>query len=48
MAKSGRRREWARATDDKDIFPAVADEDAETGDNDEDDAQTPPQVRRAT
>jgi apolipoprotein N-acyltransferase len=49
MAKSGRRREWARATDDKDTFPAVADEDAETGDK-EDDAQPvesdgPPEVR---
>jgi apolipoprotein N-acyltransferase len=27
MAKSGRRREWARATDDTDTFPAVGDED---------------------
>ena len=27
MAKSGRRREWAKATDDTDIFPAVDDED---------------------
>lgn len=27
MAKSGRRREWAKATDDTDIFPAVGDED---------------------
>jgi len=27
MAKSGRRREWARATDDTDTFPAVSDED---------------------
>ncbi len=26
MAKSGRRREWARATDDTDTFPAVSDE----------------------
>jgi apolipoprotein N-acyltransferase len=27
MAKSGRRREWAKATDDTDTFPAVGDED---------------------
>jgi apolipoprotein N-acyltransferase len=27
MAKSGRRRDWAKATDDTDIFPAVDDED---------------------
>jgi apolipoprotein N-acyltransferase len=39
MAKSGRRREWARATDDTDIFPAVGDEDpaesSPTADDDE-------------
>ena len=29
MAKSGRRREWARATDDTDTFPAVSDEEAD-------------------
>ncbi len=38
MAKSGRRREWARATDDTHTFPAVADDDAESGDK-ENDAQ---------
>jgi apolipoprotein N-acyltransferase len=32
MAESGRRREWARATDDTDIFPPVVDDDAEPGD----------------
>ena len=33
MAKRGRRREWARATDDTDIFPSVDDDDdAESGD----------------
>lgn len=32
MAKSGRRREWARATDDTDIFRPVVDDDAEPGD----------------
>jgi len=36
MAKSGRRREWGRATDDTDIFPAVADDDAEPGDREDD------------
>jgi apolipoprotein N-acyltransferase len=35
MAKAGRRREWARVTDDTDIFPAVA-EDAEPGDGEDD------------
>ena len=39
MARSGRRREWARATDDTDIFPAVVDDDAESGD--EEDAPEP-------
>jgi apolipoprotein N-acyltransferase len=38
MAKSGRRREWARATDDTDTFPAVGDEDpAEPSPAEEDD-----------
>jgi apolipoprotein N-acyltransferase len=36
MARSGRRREWGRATDDTDIFPAVADDDAEPGDREDD------------
>jgi apolipoprotein N-acyltransferase len=35
MAKSGRRREWARATDDTDIIPAVVDDDEELADADE-------------
>jgi apolipoprotein N-acyltransferase len=38
MAKPGRRREWVRATDDTDAFPAAVDDDSESGD-DEDDAQ---------
>ena len=29
MARSGRRREWAKATDNTDIFPAVVDDDEE-------------------
>lgn len=37
MANSGRRREWGRATDDTDIFPPVADDDAEPGDDAEPD-----------
>lgn len=37
MAKSGRRREWARATDDTDIFPAVGDEDSESSPTEDDD-----------
>jgi apolipoprotein N-acyltransferase len=32
MASSGRRREWARATDDTDMFPPSVDDDAEPGD----------------
>jgi apolipoprotein N-acyltransferase len=36
MARSGRRREWGRATDDTDIFPAVADDDAEPEDREDD------------
>ena len=39
MAKSGRRREWARATDDTDIFPAVGDEDPAEPSPTEDDDQ---------
>ena len=35
MASSGRRREWARATDDTDTFPAVVD-DAESSDTEDD------------
>jgi apolipoprotein N-acyltransferase len=38
MGKSGRRREWARATDNTVVLPAVADDDAGPGD-DEDDPQ---------
>jgi apolipoprotein N-acyltransferase len=38
MARSGRRREWGRATDDTDTFPAVADDDAEPGDREDDPA----------
>jgi apolipoprotein N-acyltransferase len=38
MAKSGRRRDWAKATDETDIFPAVDDEDpAEPSAAEEDD-----------
>jgi len=38
MAKSGRRRDWAKATDDTDIFPAVDDDDpAEPSPTEEDD-----------
>jgi apolipoprotein N-acyltransferase len=36
MAKSGRRREWGRATDNTDTFPAVADDDDEPGDREDD------------
>jgi apolipoprotein N-acyltransferase len=39
MAKSGRRREWARATDDTDTFPAVGDEDPAESSPTEDDDQ---------
>ena len=39
MAKSGRGREWSKATDDTDIFPAVADDDAEPSDDVEPDDQ---------
>jgi apolipoprotein N-acyltransferase len=39
MAKSGRRRDWARATDDTDIFPAVGDEDPAESSPTEDDDQ---------
>jgi apolipoprotein N-acyltransferase len=41
MAESGRRREWARATDDTDIIPAVVDDDDdELADADEVDVST--------
>ena len=52
MAKSGRRREWARATDDTDIIPAVVDDDEdvdEPSDTDEDDSidsQAPSRLKR--
>ncbi|HXL59646.1 MAG TPA: apolipoprotein N-acyltransferase, partial [Mycobacterium sp.] len=36
MGKSGRRREWARATDDTEAFSAVADDDAGPGDGEDD------------
>ena len=36
MAKPGRRREWARATDDTDVFPPVVDDDGESGDEEDD------------
>ena len=41
MARSGRRREWGRATDDTGVFPPVVDDDAESDDDGdkEDDAQ---------
>jgi apolipoprotein N-acyltransferase len=35
MAKSGRRREWARAGDDTDVFSPVVDDDAESRDEDD-------------
>jgi apolipoprotein N-acyltransferase len=44
MAKSGRRRDWAKATDDTDIFPAVDDEDpAEPSPTEEDDEPAEPE-----
>jgi apolipoprotein N-acyltransferase len=44
MAKSGRRRDWAKATDDTDIFPAVDDEDpAEPSPPEEDDEPAEPE-----
>jgi len=36
MAKPGRRREWARATDDTDSFPAVTDDDTQPDDGEDD------------
>ena len=48
MAKSGRRREWARATDDTDIFPAVTDDDAESGDKDNEDEAQPAESNAST
>ena len=36
MAKPGRRREWGRAADDTDIFPPVADDDAEPAGTEDD------------
>lgn len=36
MARLGRRREWARATEDTDIGRPVADDDAESGDKEDD------------
>jgi apolipoprotein N-acyltransferase len=38
MARSGRRREWARATDDTDIFPAVGDDTTDEDADADDDA----------
>jgi apolipoprotein N-acyltransferase len=47
MSKSGRRREWARASDDTDTFPAVVDDDsAEPSPPEEDDE--PADSRRLT
>ncbi|MDT7791783.1 MAG: apolipoprotein N-acyltransferase [Mycobacterium sp.] len=44
MGKSGRRRDWAKATDDTDIFPAVDDEDrAEPSPPEEDDEPAEPE-----
>src|SRR6202040_4270725 len=37
MAKSGRRRDWAKVTDDTDIFPAVDDDPDEPSPTEEDD-----------
>jgi hypothetical protein len=36
MGKPGRRREWARATDDTEVFAAVADDDEGPGDGEDD------------
>jgi apolipoprotein N-acyltransferase len=36
MAKPGRRREWARATDDTDVFRPIVDDDVEPGDEEDD------------
>src|SRR5215813_7608709 len=35
MGKSGRRREWARATDNTDVFDSITDDDVEFDDNDD-------------
>jgi apolipoprotein N-acyltransferase len=44
MAKSGRRRDWAKATDDTDIFPPVDDEDpAEPSPPEQDDEPAEPE-----
>jgi apolipoprotein N-acyltransferase len=48
MAKSGRRREWARATDDTEISPAVTDDDAESGDKDKEDEAQPAESNGST
>ena len=48
MAKSGRRREWARATDDTDMFPAVTDDDAESGDKDNENEAQPAESNAST
>ena len=46
MARSGRRREWARATDDADVSSPVVDDDAESGD--EEDAPEPAASDKST
>ena len=46
MARSGRRREWARATDDTDVSSPVVDDDAESGD--EEDAPEPAASDKST
>jgi apolipoprotein N-acyltransferase len=54
MAKSGRRREWARATDDTDMIPAVVDdmdgeeihESSDTGQDDAIDSQVRSRLKR--
>ena len=48
MAKSGRRREWARATDNTDMFPAVTDDDAESGDKDNENEAQPAESNAST
>ncbi len=48
MAKSGRRREWARAADNTDMFPAVTDDDAESGDKDNENEAQPAESNAST
>jgi apolipoprotein N-acyltransferase len=48
MARSERRREWSKATDDTDTFPAIVDDDAaEPSEAEEEPAQTPSRAKRS-